>query len=73
MASVNLGYIRAMPSGRSLKTICKCHAGLSFFMNVQHTYGHTVAYLSVWLAAGTACESTQTHKDHKPDLRAARG
>ena len=72
-SDVNLGFIRALPSGRSLKASCRCHAGCAFFMNVQHTYGHIVAYLIAWLAAGTACESTQAHKDHKPDLRASCG
>lgn len=64
-----LGYIRALPSGRSIKATCRCHNDCTAFKNEFISFGHTVSYLIAWLAAGPA-QSAASHMAHVPNLRA---
>jgi hypothetical protein len=74
-AGDNVGYLRALPTGRSIKATCRRpgHVNCSLFLNVAHSYGHTCAELIAWLATGSGHGSAQSHSSAKPDLRAMCG
>ena len=68
----NIGFIRALPSGRSITAYCKCegHKACSRFGNVDVSFGHTLAGLIGWLSWGPDAGSAAAHKEATPDLRA---
>lgn len=67
-----VGFIRALPSGASLKAYCSIpgHGQCSNFVRIEHSYGHTTAFLIAWLAEGRQFQTSAEHRRHIPDLRA---
>ena len=65
----DLGYIRFLPSGRSLKATCRKHAPIgacSFFVNIgEDDFRDTSKRLVAWLARCRAENTTAGHLRHK--------
>jgi len=61
-----LGYIRVLPSGQSVKAVCRLHDKCNFFLNLHGDFQRGCKRLIRWLAAGAEPNSCfATHQAAK--------
>lgn len=66
--SQDVGYLRALASGQSVKAACRIHNHCSFFLNIEGDFPGTTKRLLRWLHCGHAAATADAHMARKPDF-----